>query len=199
MIIADGSSVWGECVRVTKCFYVNGRWRAPLRRDINIQRLMRYSVSLWDVSSVTVKCSVFIWKVQHLSVSWRPQREKMRWRGLEAEDMKTWQSLHQSREKVGHMGGDRGCSSIYRKHLWITGRQVKGRRKWNEGVARYQKGRSPATRYCLDGLEEWYFLLSIIAFVRDGLFSLSSWKEITLIFHVLQQHHIYKHCCGIAP
>lgn len=124
MIIADGSSVWGECESVTKCFYVNASWRAALHWDLNIQLCMCHSVSLGDVSSVTVKRSVVIWKVLLKT----PDRE--RWDGARARRWIENMAISSSewRESRAH-GWDQGCSSIYRKHLWITSPQIEGNHK----------------------------------------------------------------------
>ena len=80
-----------------------------------------YTVSLRDVSSMTIKWSVFLGKGSTPLFSERPQREKIRQRELELDLKEKKQSLYQSEEKVGHMLGNQGHCSIYKRYFWITG------------------------------------------------------------------------------
>lgn len=74
---------------------------------------LRYSVGLRDVSSVTLKCSVFVWKVQHLPVLKTPERKDQT--GRTESWRKTWQSFHGSGKKSRTDGRDQGRCSVEQK------------------------------------------------------------------------------------
>lgn len=100
MITADRSSVQGEWENVTKCFYVNGCWRIALHRDLNIQHCILVCITKVPI----VKCSYERFNTS-LSLQRTPRERKKKHirRRVAGSPRKTWQSLHQSEVKVGHV------------------------------------------------------------------------------------------------